>query len=114
MLDDFKGNEKSPFAKKSFKQFCLSLFIYVLSIGIIQALINFTMSFISLAIILLILLGGLGLNISGFRNGLKSIRLGEQSNWRKYVGTIGSLLTLLLVVVLLFTIGIDVYGHFIR
>ena len=114
VLDDFQENENSPYAKKSFKQFWWSLVIYFFFIGMIQALVAFTMSFIFSAIILLMLLGGIVLNISGLRNGLKSIRLNEQSNWKKYVGAIGNLLILLLVVALLSVLSIDVYNNFIR
>jgi len=114
VLDDFNENKDSPFAKKSFRQFSWSIVIYVFFIGMIQAFINMTLSITSSVILLLILISGIVFNISGLRNGLKSIRLKEPSNGKKYIGTIGNLLILLLVVALSLVLGVDIYENFIR
>jgi len=111
ILDDFTPLPKSSYAKKSFRQFLLALFLYFLSFFLI---ISFSSKqnepeWLSPFIGFLALMGST-IAIGGLINGIKSFRRKEPSN-KKYIGTIGSLFFVTLLVAIFVALIIDIYPY---
>ena len=113
ILDDLEEPKKAPYAKKSFLQFCIVAFIYLLFFSNFQMFAMISTSTISFGIIILVLIGTIVLPVLGMLNGLKSIRREENSTWRKYIGVFGNILLLFLIVVILISVGVDIFENFI-
>ena len=114
ILDDLEEPQNPKYAKKSFLQFCGAAFIYLLFLANASVIVTIVGSLIIPVVILLMLVGAMVLSILGMLNGLKSIRSGENSTWRKYIGAFGNVLLVLFAVTMLMVIGVDIYENFIK
>ena len=86
--------ENHNYAHKSFLKFLIVLIFYVLVVP--WMILNLGAIF-GLAIIFVLI--PLIVNIIGFIQGLKSIKTKENSEWKKYLGTYGNLILLLVPII---------------
>lgn len=107
ILDDFRPEEKSYHAKKSFRYFLITiaLFAQLLFFTALKYYIDGIEFLVGLSGF--IALTGFGFSISGFWSGVKSIFRKEPS-FKKYIGTFGNSIFVAILLLLLYANFLDI------
>lgn len=123
ILDKINDETYPKYAIKSFNQFLYSIAILI---GFLVFFLFFGNSvlggspnglgliYLYSLIPLLLILSALTSSILGVQNAMKSQRKKERVHWKKYVGAIGNFILVMLLVLLMFILGMDIYNVFIK